>query len=276
MPALGASSGQLPDAGARAAELAGGEPVTLKPLVVKNVVLPNGQMGLVGMGDSGEAGPPWESMDPVTVPGPMMKKLHGGSSPYGQTWGPPVQYAEIPRGEAGTIATLKVMKSLVLGRWGHRNPEVVLLAKKIVEGVSPGPSKDYRGMAQAVLDFMKSHVKYELDPSGLEYVQTPHYTLLVSGSGDCDDHSTACAALGMALGFRAGFRTVKGDGARPEQWSHVYPVLGIPSRDGTEWLTLDSTQKESYLGWDPPEAKLYGMKTWVIDPGLSEGQQWDS
>lgn len=258
--------------------------MALKPLVVRRVALPNGRVEDVGLGQHlpvpAQRGslPVRRGPGGVKVPEPIMRRLHAGREPYAKTWGPPVQYVRIPHGERGTVATLKVMKKLVLGKWGHRNPEVVLLAKKIVSDVSPGPEKDYRAMAQAVLDFMKAHVKYELDPAGLEYVQTPHFTLLVAGSGDCDDSSTATAALAMALGFRAGFRTVKGDPNRPEQWSHVYPVIGIQNKSGgTTWLTADSTQKKSYLGWDPPESKLYAMKTWVIDPRLSEGRlEWDT
>jgi hypothetical protein len=345
----------------------------------------------------------------------------GGHGPYkGLTWGPPVKYIEIPSGEAGTRATLKIMKELVLSPWGHRNPEIVWLARNVVDDVSPGPQKDYRAMAGKILEFMKKNVSYRLDPSGLEYVPTPWYTLLVSGREDCftqgtlvlhrerglvkieelvvgdwiwglndwsevtnvwgdkgvletfqfnlangrsmrltpchdvpvagldgepmkvrastlrpgqaifqpdagpekvarhraegqlviesvvrdyapracwdietsdhyvwlpeadwttfqcDGHATAIAALAMALGLKAGFRTVRGDPSRPDQWSHVYAVIGVPKKGGkTEWLTVDSTQEESYLGWDPPEARTLGMKTWVIDPSL-ERSSWHS
>lgn len=242
--------------------------MALLPIQFSQITRPDGRVETIGLG-----APPAAGQDPGT---PLYKKLHDGSSPYGQTWGPPVQYVQVPRGELGTVATLKVMKELVIGKWGHRNPEVVLLAKKVVEDVSPGPEKDYRAMADAILSFMKVEVKYELDPAGLEYVQTPHYTLCVWGSGDCDDAATGTAALAMALGFRAAFRTVKGDAGRPDQWSHVYPMIGIPDNGETTWLSADSTQKESYLGWNPPESKLFGMKTWVIDPQLSEGLEWDN
>lgn len=345
---------------------------------------------------------------------------HKVSGPYKEmTWGPPVKYVKIPHGEAGTRATLKIMKQLVLSPWGHRNPEVVWLARQIAEDVSPGPTKDYRAQAEAILRFMKKHVDYRLDPAGLEYVPTPWYTLLVSGKEDCfvqgtlvlhksrglvkiedlvvgdaiwgldrwstvtnvwgdkgalntfkfylsngasmrltpnhkvwvpgldgepkrvrayeleprssiyqpaadavtsvhrrtvgrlevtkverdfkeescfdietddhrvwlpeadwtvsqcDGHATAIAALAMALGMKAGFRTVKGDSSRPDQWSHVYAVIGVTENGKTKWLTADSTQKESSIGWDPPEGKLLGMKTWVIDPSL-EDSQWDA
>jgi hypothetical protein len=256
---------------------------------VQQTQLPDGSYALVGLGSPIIRGKPRSSggessparIKQVKIPPGMkaklVKRLHDGQSPYRKTWGPPTTYVQIPRGELGTVATLKVMKELVLGRWGHRNPEVVVLAKKIVEDVSPGPSKDYRAMCQAILTFMKTHCRYQLDPSGLEYVQTPHYTLLVGGSGDCDDLSTATLALAGALGFRMAFRTVKADPGRPQQWSHVYPVIGIQDKKGEPlWLTADATQKESFLGWDPPEAQTYGMKTWVIDPRTSEGDEWDS
>lgn len=216
----------------------------------------------------GEAAPALDNRS--KLPAVIQRKLakrRGPEQPYPMTWGPPTKYIEIPGGERGTVATLKIMKELVLGQWGHRNPEVVMLAQKIVDHL---PSKDYRAEADALLQFMKENVRYRLDPAGLEYVPTPWYTLLVSGNEDCDGHSTATAALAMALGHKAAFRTVKGDPSRPEQWSHVYAVIGVPDKGKIEWLTADSTQKESYLGWDPPQGKLYGMKTWVIDPSLEE------
>jgi hypothetical protein len=253
--------------------------MALRPIQQMTIERPGGTVEVVGVGVPGGLGEVQSGRVRSVPRGVLAKvrKLHDGQTPYAKTWGPPVQYVKIPGGEAGTVATLKIMKGLVLGRWGHRNPEVVMLAKKIVAGVSPGPSKDYRSMAKAILDFMRTHVKYELDPAGLEYVQTPHYTLLVSGSGDCDDMATGVAGLSMALGFRAGFRTVKGDPGRPKQWSHVYPVIGVPDKGKTIWLTADATQADSYIGWDPPEAKLYGMKTWVIDPRTSpEGSEWDT
>jgi transglutaminase-like putative cysteine protease len=208
---------------------------------------------------------PIKSLPQAPTPGPL----------YEKTWGPPVKYLKIPHGEDGTVATLKVMKKLVLGPWGSRNPEVIELTRMAVRDVSPGPEKDYRAMAQAIFDFVRENVAYRLDPSGLEYVYTPWYTLLVSGYEDCESQASAVAAMAMALGLRAGFRTVKGDKRRPDQWSHVYAVIGIPEKGKTVWLTADTTQKEAYLGWDPPEAKLYGKKTWVIDPGV-EDIEWDS
>lgn len=254
-------------------------------LPVQKRRLPDGRLALVGASPgSGLAlanggSRPQNSIQAAQLPAAIKRRVNSGRSqdpqPYQMTWGPPIKYVQIPHGEAGTRETLKVMKRLVLSPWGHRNPEVVWLARGIVDEVSPGPQKDYRAMAEKILAFMKENVSYRLDPAGLEYVPTPWYTLLVSGREDCDGHATAIAALAMALGMRAGFRTVKGDKSRPEQWSHVYAVIGVPEGNKTVWLTADSTQEESYLGWDPPEGKVLGMKTWVITPGL-EDMQWDT
>jgi len=250
----------------------------LLPIRLDTSIAPDGRVMNFGMAAMGQPSveAPGLPQEPRIAPAIERKRraraIHKGKRPYEMVWGPPVKYVEIPSGEAGTVETLKIMKDLVLGSWGHRNPEVAMLAQQIVSDL---PSKDYKAEAQALFDFMREHVRYRLDPAGLEYVSTPWHTLLVSGNEDCDGHAVAIAALAMSLGHRAAFRTVKGDPNRPEQWSHVYGVIGITQNGQTEWLTADSTQKEAFLGWDPPEAKLFGMKTWVITPGLEE-IEWDS
>lgn len=174
-----------------------------------------------------------------------------------------VRIVRIPDGLKGTEATLKVMKQLVLSPWGARNPRVVMLANQIRDHVA---SKDYVGEADAIFNWVKSNVAYKLDPAGLEWVQTPLYTM-GRRAGDCDDHSTMIAALAMASGHRAAFRTVRGDPGDPTRFSHVYAVIGVVRKGQTEWYSADSTQAESYLGWDPP-GTFGEPTTWVIDPSI--------
>lgn len=184
---------------------------------------------------------------------------------------PDIQYLKIPGGEAGTAATLKVMKRLVMGPHGARNPRIVLLARKLVQHVQ---SKDYVAEADAIFNYVKSHVRYRLDPVALEWVQTPIYTLQTH-QGDCDDHASLIASLALAAGHRAAFRTVAGDPNRPQSWSHVYAVIGVTRKGETTWLAADTTQNRATLGWEPPEDKIFGKKTWVIDPNIAvEDKQW--
>jgi len=191
---------------------------------------------------------------------------------------PDIKYLRIPPGEQGTFVTLKLMKKIVLGPWGHRHPDVVLLARQITSKTSPGLKKDYEAMADAVFKFAKANVPYRLDPAGLEWLQTPVYTLWGDNGkpvpADCDDHAILIASLAMALGLQAAFRTVRGKGGG--RWVHVYAVIGWTKAGKTTWKSADSTQRRSTLGWDPPEASANGMKTWVIDPTLEEDREWET
>jgi transglutaminase-like putative cysteine protease len=177
---------------------------------------------------------------------------------------PKVERRVIPSGEAGTVETLKAMQEAVASSEGAHNPEVRFLAQRIVEGVG---NKDYYSEVRALYDFMRANVRYTLDPRGLEWVQTPWVTLLVQGQGDCDDHAVAIAALAIALGHGAGFRTVKGDPSRPDEWSHVYPVIGIRERGVPRWIPIDTTEvSRPRFDADPPGADRVEMKTWVVAP----------
>lgn len=181
---------------------------------------------------------------------------------------PDVQILRIPDSERGTEATLKIMKKLVLSPWGARNPQIVLLANAIRDHV---PSKDYAAEADAIFQWVKANVAYKLDPSGMEWIQTPTYTTS-RRAGDCDDHSGLIAALAMASGFQAAFRTVAADPTNPTRMSHVYAMIGVSKGGKTQWYASDSTQAESSLGWNPPG--VFDMETWVIDPSL-EDSSWE-
>lgn len=177
---------------------------------------------------------------------------------------PRVERIQIPEGHAGTVVTLQVMQDAVGGGEGAHNTEVRHLAMKIVEGLPP---KAYEREVRAIYDFMREHVRYTLDPRGLEWVQTPWYTLLVAGMGDCDDHAVAIVALAISLGHGAGFRTVKGDPSRPDEWSHVYPIVGIRERGIPRWIPIDTTEVSNpRFGQDPPGADRVPQKNWVIAP----------
>jgi hypothetical protein len=146
---------------------------------------------------------------------------------------------------------------------GAHMPAVRLLAQQIVSHV---PSKDYIGELRAIDQFMRKFVRYTLDPRALEWVQTPWWTLLVIGQGDCDDHATAIAALGVTLGHGAGFRTVKGDSSRPNEWSHVYAILSARKNGKMVWVPMDTTEKNGQFGRDPRGAERVEKKDWIIVP----------
>lgn len=176
-----------------------------------------------------------------------------------QLAGPPVEYFMIPGGEAGTEATVAKMKPLILQ--GSVHPEVVELARGIVSRVTP---QDYRSEIDALFWWVKEHVRYVQDPLVMEQIQHPHFTLLVSGNGDCDDLVVSILALGMAIGHGALLRAVKADPRRPQDFSHVYPMLGY--RDGARdaWVPVDVVARSAFPGWEPDAARVYGVRDWHI------------
>jgi len=133
--------------------------------------------------------------------------------------------------------------------------------------VSDLKSKDYKGEAQRIFDIVKKYVRYVRDPNGLEFLQDPRSVIFRDGSADCDEHACTIAAMALAIGHHAAFRTVAADPTRPEEWSHVYAMIGVEDvnqPDGVAWWAADSTQRASYLGWNPPADRISNMKDWVV------------
>jgi hypothetical protein len=173
-----------------------------------------------------------------------------------------VEQKIIPDGDKGTKATLVEMAKLARAA-GH-DPRFVMWARGQVQDL---PGKDYKGEAGRIFDIVKQHVRYVQDPAGLELVQDPRSVLFRDGSGDCDEHASTVAALAIALGHRAVFRTVGADRSRPDQWSHVYAMIGVQDRsapDGVAWWAADTTQRSATLGWEPPEDRIWKKKDWLV------------
>ncbi len=162
------------------------------------------------------------------------------SFPLGQ-----YEVRQIPGGAAGTAATIEAMKQKALEC--SRHEPVIDLARWIVEDVD---RKDHEGEVRALFDWVKEHCRYINDPVALELVSGACDMIFRVGQGDCDDHAIVMAALSMAIGRRAAFRTVAVDSTRPTQASHVYALIQV-GKD--RWLAAD-TAEGGYLGWEPPNA----------------------
>jgi hypothetical protein len=129
----------------------------------------------------------------------------------------------------------------------QRDPRIRAVALKIVEaGPFYGADGEQAECVQ-VFRFVKDNIQYRQDPRDYDYYATAWRTLQM-GSGDCDDHACLCAAILHNLGFRTGAKVISPDGSN---W-HIYAVAGINTRaEPTQILPLDTTQPESYPGWEP-------------------------
>ena len=114
-----------------------------------------------------------------------------------------------------------------------QHPLVRALAQTLRQG------RTLREAIKAAHDHVCLAVPYRSDPPGIEEVIAPIYSLgLVPPSGegrqywkpggDCDDQSTALAAVLLAMGVRAGFKVIAW---RVKDYTHVYVVAALP--DGT-------------------------------------------
>jgi hypothetical protein len=107
--------------------------------------------------------------------------------------------------------------------------------------------------AKALHDWVRSRIRYVLDPVDVETVQDPEATLKIK-AGDCDDHSALMAALAMSIGIPSRFVTL---GNRRDNFQHIYPELLIAGR----WYPADTTSSKPF-GWAAklPVKKIYSNK----------------
>lgn len=129
----------------------------------------------------------------------------------------------IPRGDAGVLTTVQVMKRLA----HERTPLLAETAGHIVWNTGGGIA----GGVEGIREFVTRLVRYVADPWNSEVVRSPTYMLRRIESagyayGDCDDMATLAGALALAMGIPARFVLVGFNGGPLE---HVYTELWTPN-----------------------------------------------
>lgn len=143
----------------------------------------------------------------------------------------------IPRGKAGIIHTLELMRRLV--REGKKKLPIRQTALFIVQDL---PQKDFFGEINELFLFIRDSIRYVKDVNGVETIQYPEITLQIK-QGDCDDKSVLLAALLESIGHKTRFKAV---GFSPDKFSHVYVEAFLNGK----WIALDPTMNNQ-LGWSP-------------------------
>ncbi len=113
------------------------------------------------------------------------------------------------------------------------------------------PQDDDLCEINAMWDFVKRNVRYVYDPVGADFFQTVRETL-ETGSADCDDYDILFAGLLGEIGFDVVARVISQRGA-PEEWTHTYPMVGIPKGVSRGFLPLDATVPGKAPGWEYPK-----------------------
>ncbi len=127
-----------------------------------------------------------------------------------------------------------------LGDVFSRDPRIRLFAETLLHGGMR--DNDQPAQAEAVLNFVKTHVRYVRDPQGGEYIYTPEAmirNIQANGFalGDCDDHVLLLNSLLGSLGFAAQAAGVKLWGS--DRYNHVISRVAINGY----WTLLDPCAK---------------------------------
>ena len=162
-----------------------------------------------------------------------------------------VRLENVPKREY-TARTIQRMYELA--DKAKKDIKIIDLATKIVRGC---PHKDYACQAERIFRATKKCIHYLRDPIGVELVQD-FWATAIRRAGDCDDQAVWIASLALSLGFPVRFKTISANHQRPDEWSHVYPVILIPE---VGWMAADATVADSTFGWEPQ-----GFKSKVWEP----------
>lgn len=116
-------------------------------------------------------------------------------------------------GNPGIFQTADLMRQLVKKYKSHL--EIRSLAANLVSFL---PGKDELGEIEAIFCFVRDHIRYLKDISGVETLSTPDKTLELR-QGDCDDQAVLLAALLESIGYQTGFKLTSYSSGQLE---HVY------------------------------------------------------
>lgn len=159
----------------------------------------------------------------------------------------PSLLADIPSGEAGTYATVRLMRRFV--QKFKKSLTVREAALSLVDG---HPQKDWFAEVNSIFTWVRDHIRYVRDIHGVETLQTPVVTLEL-GAGDCDDKSTLMAALLESVGYPTRF--IAAGYRQRGNYSHVY----VEAKVGNRWVPLDATLLEQPMGSLPPAPEVARM-----------------
>lgn len=99
---------------------------------------------------------------------------------------------------------------------------------------------------------LEKGLKYMSDPRWADHFTSPSRLLKQLAAGyngeDCDSATALVMSLLGSLGFITAARAW---GKTKAEYTHVYPMVGFPKLEPTEWVALDTTVEESYPGWEP-------------------------
>ena len=122
------------------------------------------------------------------------------------------------------------------------------LALEIVRGTPQHGIQAEDAQVSRVFSYVQNNIEFRDDPVDYDQYQSAGRTAN-SGASDCDDHTIYVCALLASIGFRTGAKVISPDGVA---W-HIYGTVEVhPKQAPTAIFTLDTTEADSFPGWEPP------------------------
>jgi len=112
----------------------------------------------------------------------------------------------------------------------------------------PCPPRNDLCEIELIWNFVVENCRYVFDTTEIDVFTTAQHTLS-AGGGDCDDMTVLFAALLKSVGFYVKARVISTPD-NPNEWVHIYPMVGVPKSDPKQWITLDCTVTGAVPGWE--------------------------
>jgi len=154
--------------------------------------------------------------------------------------------------DVSTLDTLRIMSAIA--RRDSQSPIIKSLAASLCESCN-----SQQQCAQAIWYFVHGFLTFRphedlatnvvgVPQDGIDrqvLISPASLLALPSPEGDCAIYSSLTAALLLAQGIKASYRTTASDKDEPWRWSHVYVIAHLHPND----LTLDTSHGD-YPGWE--------------------------
>lgn len=165
---------------------------------------------------------------------------------------------QIPDGDAGTIATIAAMRTLI--EEGKKDPTVYELARDILRRARIR-AFDFAGEARAIYNAVRRNMRFTRDIRGKETLHTAR-ELVRLRMGDCDDFTVLMCSLLESVGLGTQIKTVANNERDPDTFTHVFPEVFINGR----WVAVDAARRQPAFG----KAPRVSFRTRVWDTGSPE------
>jgi hypothetical protein len=160
-------------------------------------------------------------------------------------------------------------------------PMVITQAREIVSGRCPVVKggargvewcikpKDHKGEIEAIYHAItdpnsKYAMRYVRDHAGVDLFAN-NKLLSRLPAGDCDDMAIRGGALLRAIGFDVKCRVVAPRNA-PEQWAHIYLMIGNPPGENKQWFAFDASEvgRGRPFNWEVPKHLISTVRDFPV------------